>query len=646
MFNTIDSDLIRGHIDTIILKALYEGDRYGFDIIKEVEQKSGGQYIIKQPTLYSCLKRLEVQGFIKSYWGTKSIGGRRKYFTLTDMGRDLFNQNLQNWEYSRTVIDKLISDNNTSSAITPNTLPQQENFNDYVENDFVDDKESSFEIQNDLDDEDYQSNNDSLDNNYNDDEFFEENIFVQEEVLENQVESNQENDSILHLDSNNNNDSSDDCSYEVTNNEIINQDVQNEFLENEVEESNESLQEDSNKIINAEIISDDLQSQNTDSPIDAEINVGNKETQLELVNENLISTPEIDTEDALKKLFAENTEDNSYLNTIKNQEYSPYKAPKIDVDNYFSPLNFDDVKFDEPEDEDESIQSFTKIKETEDDNSQFLEQIASTERTERKDTYSKQEFLSYHSNSHTLNFDEDSDDYIVDRDYRKVIDDLIESNIIKHNDSEEIYSNDKANNKIMQETIDEFSTQRIIQKDFDKMVFESKENSGDNIIVKSHNSAELRKYNAINYYYSNQLRIYHYAILFALMLIEIATCFLSIELGIKSAMNIAKNDALLYLAAVLFALIFPISSVIIAYTDYYKRKKFTFSLKSSMIFRTIVTIQCIVIIYALNVYNGIITGNIYNYLSSLIMPSVLCLNIIISPLIFNALFNCKKFAVK
>ena len=49
MTKTINSDLIRGNINTIILKALYSGDRYGYDIIKEIEDKSHGQYIRNQP---------------------------------------------------------------------------------------------------------------------------------------------------------------------------------------------------------------------------------------------------------------------------------------------------------------------------------------------------------------------------------------------------------------------------------------------------------------------------------------------------------------------------------------------------------------------------------------------------------------------
>ena len=77
----ISADLIRGHINTIILRTLYERDKYGYEIIEEIEAKSHGQYSLKQPTLYSALKRLESQGYINAYWKTDevSLGGRRKY---------------------------------------------------------------------------------------------------------------------------------------------------------------------------------------------------------------------------------------------------------------------------------------------------------------------------------------------------------------------------------------------------------------------------------------------------------------------------------------------------------------------------------------------------------------------------------------
>lgn len=107
---SISSDLIRGHINTIILRALYDGDKYGYEIMAEIERKSHGQYSIKEPSLYSALKRLEKNGYVTSYWGGSVAGGRRKYFSLTDEGKAVSEQNQSEWEYSRTVIDSLISD--------------------------------------------------------------------------------------------------------------------------------------------------------------------------------------------------------------------------------------------------------------------------------------------------------------------------------------------------------------------------------------------------------------------------------------------------------------------------------------------------------------------------------------------------------
>ena len=95
----ISADLIRGHINTIILRTLYERDKYGYEIIEEIESKSHGQYTLKQPTLYSALKRLESQGYINAYWKTDEVsnGGRRKYYTLTDSGREITERNQAEW---------------------------------------------------------------------------------------------------------------------------------------------------------------------------------------------------------------------------------------------------------------------------------------------------------------------------------------------------------------------------------------------------------------------------------------------------------------------------------------------------------------------------------------------------------------------
>ena len=108
--DSVNTELIRGHVDTIILKALMQRDRYGYEILDIISDLSEGRYEIKQPTLYSCLKRLEKQGFITSYYGDETQGGRRRYYKLTEKGRATLEQDQREWEFSRTIINRLLSD--------------------------------------------------------------------------------------------------------------------------------------------------------------------------------------------------------------------------------------------------------------------------------------------------------------------------------------------------------------------------------------------------------------------------------------------------------------------------------------------------------------------------------------------------------
>lgn len=106
---SISSDLIRGHIDTIILRVLGEGDNYGYEIIKAIAKLSSGKYELKEPSLYTSLKRLEANKLIESYWGDESQGGRRKYYKVTAAGAETYKNNLAAWKTARDLIDKLIS---------------------------------------------------------------------------------------------------------------------------------------------------------------------------------------------------------------------------------------------------------------------------------------------------------------------------------------------------------------------------------------------------------------------------------------------------------------------------------------------------------------------------------------------------------
>ncbi len=117
--SSVNIDLIRDHVDTIILSTLANGDRYGLDILTEIKDNSKGLYELKQPTLYSCLKRLEKLGYVTSYKGDSSNGAQRVYYSLLDDGRKFLENDQYQWEYSRTIINGLLSDKDFDPTSEP-----------------------------------------------------------------------------------------------------------------------------------------------------------------------------------------------------------------------------------------------------------------------------------------------------------------------------------------------------------------------------------------------------------------------------------------------------------------------------------------------------------------------------------------------
>jgi DNA-binding PadR family transcriptional regulator len=105
---SITADLIRGHTDTIILAKLIEKDSYGYEINKAVYNASGQMYELKEATLYTAFKRLEDSGCISSYWGDQSTGARRKYYKISDFGKQVYEQKLKEWLEAKALIDKLL----------------------------------------------------------------------------------------------------------------------------------------------------------------------------------------------------------------------------------------------------------------------------------------------------------------------------------------------------------------------------------------------------------------------------------------------------------------------------------------------------------------------------------------------------------
>ena len=115
---SIASDLIRGHTDTIILSLLSVGDSYGYKINKDITELTGNRFEFKEATLYTAFRRLEQAGLIASYWGDENVGARRKYYVITDAGRKKYEENLREWERTKSVVDKLLYASRTNASRT------------------------------------------------------------------------------------------------------------------------------------------------------------------------------------------------------------------------------------------------------------------------------------------------------------------------------------------------------------------------------------------------------------------------------------------------------------------------------------------------------------------------------------------------
>ncbi len=106
---SVSSDLIRGHIDTIIMARLLKGDTYGYEINKELRLRTNGMFEIKEATLYTAFRRLEESGYIDSYWGPNEGGARRRYYHLTDTGCAECNKRLKEWTETKSLLDLLLT---------------------------------------------------------------------------------------------------------------------------------------------------------------------------------------------------------------------------------------------------------------------------------------------------------------------------------------------------------------------------------------------------------------------------------------------------------------------------------------------------------------------------------------------------------
>ena len=98
------SDVLRGTLDLLILKALSLERMHGWSIAQRLEQLTNDALRIGAGSLYPALQRMEERGLVASEWGVTRENRRAKYYELTAAGRRALGEESRSWqEYVRMV---------------------------------------------------------------------------------------------------------------------------------------------------------------------------------------------------------------------------------------------------------------------------------------------------------------------------------------------------------------------------------------------------------------------------------------------------------------------------------------------------------------------------------------------------------------
>lgn len=99
----MNSDLVRGHLDSMILAVLETGPLHGYLVMETLQRRSGGTLDFSTGTIYPALRRLERSGYLRGEWTT--VGGRkRRTYRLSAAGKRALAAERAAWVDFTTVV--------------------------------------------------------------------------------------------------------------------------------------------------------------------------------------------------------------------------------------------------------------------------------------------------------------------------------------------------------------------------------------------------------------------------------------------------------------------------------------------------------------------------------------------------------------
>jgi DNA-binding PadR family transcriptional regulator len=104
----MEAEMLKGHLDAIVLAALEAGPAHGYAIIETIKNRSTSTFDLPEGTVYPALHRLEQAGLLSSAWTTPPTGRRRRVYSLTKAGSAALAQRRKVWGRFSRAVDTLL----------------------------------------------------------------------------------------------------------------------------------------------------------------------------------------------------------------------------------------------------------------------------------------------------------------------------------------------------------------------------------------------------------------------------------------------------------------------------------------------------------------------------------------------------------
>ncbi|HXJ29841.1 MAG TPA: PadR family transcriptional regulator [Gemmatimonadales bacterium] len=104
----LNTDVIQGTLDMLILKTLSLQPLHGFGIARRIEQVSRGVFKVNPGSLLTALQRLERAGWLDAEWRQTENSRRAKFYALTRTGRKQLEARAADWTRRVTAVARLL----------------------------------------------------------------------------------------------------------------------------------------------------------------------------------------------------------------------------------------------------------------------------------------------------------------------------------------------------------------------------------------------------------------------------------------------------------------------------------------------------------------------------------------------------------